>query len=66
MLERGRLDEAEACFRAADDAAEQMASISHRTEAWVALGDLAGRRGDDREAARFYRNAAEALQEIRF
>jgi len=66
LLERGRLDEAEACFRAADDAAEQMASISHRTEAWVALGDLAGRRGDDREAARFYRNAAEALQEIRF
>jgi len=43
-----------------------MASISHRTEAWVALGDLATRRGDAREAARLYRNAAEALQEIRF
>jgi predicted metal-dependent hydrolase len=43
-----------------------MASISHRTEAWVALGDLAVRRGDDRGAARLYRNAAEALQEIRF
>jgi tetratricopeptide (TPR) repeat protein len=40
LLERGRLDEAEECFRAADAAAEQMASISHRTEAWVALGDL--------------------------
>jgi tetratricopeptide (TPR) repeat protein len=66
LLERGRLDEAEECFRAADAAAEQMASISHRTEAWVALGDLAVRRGDDREAARLYRNAAEALQEIRF
>ena len=66
LLERGRLDEAEECFRAADAAAEQMASISHRTEAWVALGDLAARRGDDRGAARFYRNAAEALQEIRF
>ena len=66
LLERGRLDEAEECFRAADAAAEQMASISHRTEAWVALGDLAARRGDDREAARLYRNAAEALQEIRF
>ncbi len=38
LLERGRLDEAEECFRAADAAAEQMASISHRTEAWVALG----------------------------
>jgi tetratricopeptide (TPR) repeat protein len=66
LLERGRLDEAEECFRAADAAAEQLASISHRTEAWVALGDLATRRGSDREAARLYRNAAEALQEIRF
>jgi tetratricopeptide (TPR) repeat protein len=66
LLERGRLDEAEECFRAADAAAEQLASISHRAEAWVALGDLAARRGEDREAARLYRNAAEALQEIRF
>ncbi len=66
LLERGRLEEAEECFRAADAAAEQLASISHRTEAWVALGDLAARRGQDRESARLYRNAAEALQEIRF
>jgi tetratricopeptide (TPR) repeat protein len=66
LMERGRYDEAEECFRAADAAAEQLASISHRTEAWVALGDLAARRGLDGEAARLYRNAAEALQEIRF
>jgi tetratricopeptide (TPR) repeat protein len=66
LMERGLLDEAEGCFRAADAAAEQMASISHRAEAWVALGDLAVRRGQDRDAARLYRNAAEALQEIRF
>jgi tetratricopeptide (TPR) repeat protein len=66
LLERGRLDEAEVCFLAADAAAEQLASISHRAEAWVALGDLAARRGQDSEAARLYRNAAEALQEIRF
>ena len=66
LMERGQMEEAEACFRAADAAAEQLASISHRTEAWVALGDLATRRGDAREAARLYRNAAEALQEIRF
>jgi tetratricopeptide (TPR) repeat protein len=66
LMERGRFEEAEECFRAADAAAEQMASLSHRTEAWVALGDLAARRGDDREAARLYRAAAEALQEIRF
>ncbi|HYI75558.1 MAG TPA: helix-turn-helix transcriptional regulator [Gaiellaceae bacterium] len=66
LMERGQLEEAEGCFRAADAAAEQLASISHRTEAWVALGDLAARKGLDREAARLYRNAAEALQEIRF
>jgi len=66
LMERGRFYEAGDCFRAADAAAEQLASISHRTEAWVALGDLAARRGDDRESARLYRNAAEALQEIRF
>jgi tetratricopeptide (TPR) repeat protein len=66
LMERGQFDEAEECFRAADAAAEQLASISHRTEAWVALGDLAAGGGDHGEAARLYRNAAEALQEIRF
>ena len=66
LLERGRLDEAEECFKAADAVFEQMASVGHRAGAWVALGDLASRRGDDREAARLYRNAAEALQDIRF
>jgi hypothetical protein len=65
-MERGRLDEAEACFRAADAGFEQLSSISHRAGAWVALGDLAARRGDDGEAARQYRNAAEALQDMRF
>jgi tetratricopeptide (TPR) repeat protein len=66
LMERGRLDEAEQCFRAADSAFEQMESIAHRTGAWVALGDLAERRGDPREAARWYRNAAEALAVVRF
>ena len=66
LLERGRLDEAEECFRAADSAFEQMESVGHRTGAWVALGDLAERRGDVREAARWYRNAAEALAVVRF
>ena len=66
LMEQGLLDEAEECFRAADAAFEQMASIGHRAGAWVALGDLAARRGDDREAARLYRNAAEALKDIRF
>jgi tetratricopeptide (TPR) repeat protein len=66
LMEMGRLEEAEECFTAADAAAEQLQSVSHRAGAWVALGDLASRRGDDREAARLYRNAAEALQDIRF
>ena len=66
LMERGRLDEAEQCFRAADSAFEQMESIGHRTGAWVALGDLADRRGDPHEAARWYRNAAEALAVVRF
>jgi tetratricopeptide (TPR) repeat protein len=66
LLERGRLDEAEEAFRAADATFEQFSSISHRANAWVALGDLAARRGDEAEAARLYRNAAEALQDLRF
>lgn len=66
LMERGRLDEAEECFRKADDAFEQMSSVGHRAGAWVALGDLATRRGDASEAARQYRNAAEALQVVRF
>jgi len=66
LMERGRLDEAGECFRAADSSFEQLGSISYRAGAWVALGDLASRRGDDREAARLYRNAAATLQDIRF
>ena len=66
MLERGRLDDAEQWFRAADATFEQMSSVSHRASAWVALGDLATKRGDLAEAARLYRHAAEALQDVRF
>jgi tetratricopeptide (TPR) repeat protein len=66
LLERERFDEAETFFRSADSTFEQLSSISHRAGAWVALGDLAARRGEDAEAARLYRNAAEALQDLRF
>ena len=66
LLERERFDDAEQSFRAADATFEQLSSISHRAGAWVALGDLAARRGEDVEAARLYRNAAEALQDMRF
>jgi tetratricopeptide (TPR) repeat protein len=66
LLERDRLDDAEQSFRAADATFEQLSSVSHRAGAWLALGDLAARRGEDVEAARLYRNAAEALQDLRF
>ncbi len=66
LLEQDRLDEAQAILDAADRSFEQLSSVSHRAAAWVALGDVAARRGDDREAARLYRRAAEALQDFRF
>jgi hypothetical protein len=65
-MEQGRLDEAEEWFRAADASFEQLSSASHRAAAWIAMGDLAARRGDDSAAARLYRKAAEALQDVRF
>jgi tetratricopeptide (TPR) repeat protein/DNA-binding XRE family transcriptional regulator len=66
LLEQGRLDEAELQFRRAETSFDQLSSASHRAAAWVAQGDLAIRRGDDRAAARLYRAAAEALQDFRF
>ena len=50
----------------AEDALAQLSSGPHRAAAWVAQGDLAQRRGDDRQAAVLYRRAAEALQDFRF
>jgi tetratricopeptide (TPR) repeat protein len=66
LMEQDRLDEAQDILRAADSSFEQLASASHRASAWIALGDLAHRRDDDRDAARLYRRAAEALQDVRF
>ena len=66
LLAQGRLDEAQGILANADSSFEQMSSTSHRAAAWVALGDVAAQRGDDREAARLYRRAAETLQDFRF
>ena len=66
LMEQGRLDEANEMLHTAESSAEQLESISHRAAAWMAQGDLAGRRGDDTTAARLYRKAAEALQDVRF
>jgi len=66
LLGQDRLDEAEIAFKAGEDAYDQMSSGSHRADAWIAQGDLAARRGDDRKAAELYRRAADALQDVRF
>jgi len=66
LLDQGRLDEAEHALADADASFGQLSSASHRASAWVARGDLAAKRGDNREAARLYRLAAEALQDVRF
>jgi tetratricopeptide (TPR) repeat protein len=66
LLEQDRLDEADTAFKAAESAFDQLSSASHRAAAWIAQGDLAVKRGDDQLAARLYRTAAEALQDIRF
>ena len=66
LMEQDRLDEAGTVFAAADSSLAKLSSASHRAAAWVAQGDLAARRGDDRGAAQLYRNAAEALQDFRF
>jgi tetratricopeptide (TPR) repeat protein len=66
LLEQERLDDAEAAFAAAAQAFDQLSSSSHRASVWVAQGDLATKRGDHTLAARLYRNAAEALQDVRF
>jgi tetratricopeptide (TPR) repeat protein len=66
LLEQGRYDEAETALAAAEDALSQLSSASHRAAAWIAQGDLANRRGDERRASVLYRQAAEALQDFRF
>lgn len=66
LLEQGRLDEAEIALREAEARFEQLSSASHRAMAWIAQGDLATRKSDDRAAARLYKRAAEALQDVRF
>jgi tetratricopeptide (TPR) repeat protein len=66
FLERDRLDEAESAFASAEASFDQLSSASHKAAAWIARGDLAARRGQDRVAADLYRRAAEALQDFHF
>jgi tetratricopeptide (TPR) repeat protein len=61
LLAQGRLEEAEKEFDTADDTFSRVASASHQADSWIARGDLARRGGEEREAARLYRKAAETL-----
>jgi tetratricopeptide (TPR) repeat protein len=62
----GRIDEAESSFKAAVDCFTAVETVSHLAGAWVALGDVAAGRGDEGRAAELYRQAAEALQDVRW
>jgi tetratricopeptide (TPR) repeat protein len=66
LLEQGRLDETADALAIAEATFEKFESTSHRAAVWIAKGDLSARRGDDTEAARLYRRAAETLQDFRF
>jgi tetratricopeptide (TPR) repeat protein len=66
LLDQDRLDEAEEALTQSEDAFAQLSSASHRAAAWIAQGDLATKRGDERRAASLYRRAAESLQDFRF
>src|SRR5258706_14449573 len=66
LLEQDRLDQAETAVSAAEASVWEVGSRSHHGPAWVARGDLAARRGDDRLAAHLYRTPAEALQDLTF
>jgi tetratricopeptide (TPR) repeat protein len=66
LLEQTRLDESSVAFDEAEETFAKFESSSHRAAVWIAKGDLAARRGDDSEAARLYRLAAETLQDFRF
>ena len=63
LAAQGRIEGAERWIAAADVTFERARSTGHRSSAWIALGDVESRRGDDRAAAGLYRRAALALQD---
>jgi tetratricopeptide (TPR) repeat protein len=66
LLALDRDDDAEGSFKLAARCFESVETVSHLAGAWVALGDVAGRRGEAAEAAGLYRRAADALQDVRW
>ena len=61
LLAQGRLAEAAKELDTADATFSRAASASHQADSWIARGDLARRSGDEHQAARLYRQAAETL-----
>src|SRR5437764_625048 len=66
LLEQSREDEAMKEFAAAEWLFESLGSASHVAAAWMAQGDLYGRRGDFEASTALFRRAAEALQDFNF
>jgi tetratricopeptide (TPR) repeat protein len=66
LLEQEKLAEAEESFELAENTFKQVSLSSQLAAAWIAQGDLAARRNEDRRAAQLYRRAAETLQDFRF
>lgn len=66
LLQQERLDEAGACFDAAEASFAELESPSLVAAAWLAQGDLALARRDSDSAAALFRRAAEALQDFNF
>src|SRR5918999_620600 len=66
LLEQEKLEEAEQSFELAEQTFKQVSLSSQLAAAWIAQGDLAARRNEDRRAAQLYRRAAETLQDFRF
>jgi tetratricopeptide (TPR) repeat protein len=66
LLDQERNDEAMKEFAAAEWLFESLGSVSHVAAAWMAQGDLYGRKGDLAASVALYRRAAEALQDFNF
>ena len=66
LMDQGELEPSSDCLRASLSSFEQIGSPGHQSAALLARGDLATRQGKPAEAARFYRHAAELLQDVRF
>ena len=66
LLAQGRLEDTEAALAEAESTLAQLSSASHLAAVWSVQGELALARDDSAEAARLYRRAAEALQDVRF